>query len=210
MYVPNNVKLYGSNSDDIPILVVRYYRYTKRMFLTRTHLKSLYQPTEPCSMDETRPDTSMCIARYFKEELGCNPMILGSNAEELTCNSSSQWENAVTVAKRFESATAKQIYEMTGCLSSCERNKYHKIEGELEKKIRKNGDLKISFLMTEGSYEEREQYIIYDLDSFIADVGGFMGLLLGCSILSLYNEMEAMLRMIFRGTFKKLIKSFLN
>ena len=40
---------------------------------------------------------------------------------------------------------------------------------------------------------EEEQYVIYDANSFIAEVGGYMGLLLGCSILSLYNEMEAIL-----------------
>ena len=31
-------------------------------------------------------------------------------------------------------------------------------------------------------YDEKEQYIIYDLSSLIADVGGYMGLLLGYSI----------------------------
>ena len=30
------------------------------------------------------------------------------------------------------------------------------------------------------------QYVVYDHDSFIADVGGFLGLLLGHSIFSVY------------------------
>ena len=42
-------------------------------------------------------------------------------------------------------------------------------------------------------YEEKEQYIIYDCNSFVADVGGFLGLLLGCSALSLYNELDNVL-----------------
>ena len=41
-----------------------------------------------------------------------------------------------------------------------------------------------------GSYDEKKQYYIYDLSSFIADVGGYMGLLLGCSIFGLYMELE--------------------
>ena len=193
MYVPNSVKVYGSNMDDITISPLGYKYYYKRMIMTKTHLKSLNQPSEPCSSDRRRPDTSICIAKHIEEKLGCNPLILGSRPRQLTCNSSSQWEMAAALNKKFQEANAKQFYEMTGCLSSCEKDKYHKIESEVTSKTKKNGDLHLAFRIMDGSYEEREQYIIYDLDSFIADVGGFMGLLLGCSILSLYSELEAIL-----------------
>ena len=39
-------------------------------------------------------------------------------------------------------------------------------------------------------YDEKEQYVIYDLNSFIADVGGFMGLLLGFRIQSMLEMIE--------------------
>ena len=48
--------------------------------------------------------------------------------------------------------------------------------------------------MHDTSYVQEEQYIIYDFNSFIADVGGYMGLLLGSSILSLYDEVERLFR----------------
>ena len=32
------------------------------------------------------------------------------------------------------------------------------------------------------------QYVTYDYDSFIADVGGYLGLLLGYSVLSLFQD----------------------
>ena len=203
MYVPNSVKVYGSNMDDIKISPVGYKYYYKRMIMTKTHLKSLNQPSEPCSSDKNVPHTSICIAKHMEEKLGCNPLILGSLPRQLTCNSSSQWENAAALTKKFHEANAKQIYEMTGCLSSCEKDRYHKIESEVTTKNRKDGDLHLAFRIMDGSYEEREQYIIYDLDSFIADVGGFMGLLLGCSILSLYSELEAILGKRMCGLLKK-------
>ena len=40
------------------------------------------------------------------------------------------------------------------------------------------------------SYDEKEQYVIYDINSLIADVGGFMGLLLGFSIQSMVEMIE--------------------
>ena len=55
-------------------------------------------------------------------------------------------------------------------------------------------DYRLTLRITDKSYEERKQYIIYDTDSFIADVGGYMGLLLGYSIMSLYNEIESLLK----------------
>ena len=54
-------------------------------------------------------------------------------------------------------------------------------------------EFQIKCLINEDAYEEKEQYIIYDWNSFVADVGGFLGLLLGCSALSLYNELDNVL-----------------
>ena len=50
----------------------------------------------------------------------------------------------------------------------------------------------LEFLIADGFYEEKEEYMLYDLDSFVADIGGFMGLLLGCSVFSLYKDMASM------------------
>ena len=55
-------------------------------------------------------------------------------------------------------------------------------------------DIHLRIKIMDRSYTEIEQYIIYDTGSFFADVGGFMGLLLGASLLSLYSELEALLR----------------
>ena len=48
--------------------------------------------------------------------------------------------------------------------------------------------------INDRSYDEKRQYVVYDFNSFIADVGGFIGLLLGFSILSLFKELERVLR----------------
>ena len=205
MYVPNSLKLYGSNSDEISG-TVPYRYYFKRVIIRNTHHKSLDQPSEPCASKTVNADTSRCIAMYIEEKLGCNPLILGSQLNNITCNTSTQWEKAIKLTKKFQEANAKQIFALTGCLSSCEKYQYHKIEGSTTSKIKKDGrggDLHLSFRIMEASYEEKEQYIIYDWNSFIADVGGFMGLLLGCSVFSLFNDMKTMLGRIKCKLFKK-------
>ena len=44
----------------------------------------------------------------------------------------------------------------------------------------------MKFHFKDSSYMLREEYVVYDSDSFIADVGGFFGLLLGQSMLGIY------------------------
>ena len=45
----------------------------------------------------------------------------------------------------------------------------------------------LTFLMLGTNYYERKQFLIYDLTNFIADFGGYLGLLLGCSLLTFYD-----------------------
>ena len=87
------------------------------------------------------------------------------------------------------------VYNMTGCLSSCEKDIYSIVAEPIFtiQKTRKCEEFYLLLRITDRSFENRKQYIIYDTDSFVADVGGYMGLLLGCSIMSLYNEIDLLL-----------------
>ena len=39
-----------------------------------------------------------------------------------------------------------------------------------------------------GNYEMKEQYFIYDGNALIADIGGYLGLLLGLSLFGIFNS----------------------
>ncbi len=47
---------------------------------------------------------------------------------------------------------------------------------------------------TSGTHEVREDYLVYTFDSFIADVGGYLGLLLGYSAYSVFNDLGELWR----------------
>ena len=68
--------------------------------------------------------------------------------------------------------------------------------------------LRLEVVITERSYEEREQYVIYDTNSFVADVGGYMGLLLGCSLMSLYNDVEALVKKLILKPFIEKMRKY--
>ena len=98
---------------------------------------------------------------------------------------------------------------MTGCLSSCENDKFDiELIDKAEvvyphKSYYGKNYVSIIVSMRDSSYLEEEQYLIYDFDSFIADVGGYMGLLLGSSFLSLFDEVESYLKAFYRASMKR-------
>ena len=48
--------------------------------------------------------------------------------------------------------------------------------------------VKLSFIISSGEYEKKEHYFIYDGNTLIADIGGYLGLLLGFSIYSIFKS----------------------
>ena len=209
MFVPNWVELYGSqytetakdeSNDENAYLtnkIDKCYHYELR--ISKSGLKALDQPTERCDSGTKDPNTSECIERYIEDEIGCSINIKGgrTTADMPPCTLRSEKIALKNITRKLQEASANKIYEMTGCLASCQRNEYAKIDGNLLQKYcyPYDGpyDLHLEFKITQGSYKEEEQYIIYDFNSFIGESGGILGLLLGCSFLSLYNELGYLL-----------------
>ena len=73
----------------------------------------------------------------------------------------------------------------------------------LKPKLEQKCELLLTAIMPKRSYEEREEYLIYDEWSFIADVGGYMGLLLGYSLLSLCNDIDVVLKKVLKRACSK-------
>ena len=137
------------------------------------------------------------IARYIEEELGCNPQIQGSTsaAKSRLCKSRIQLQHLSNISEALEIMDASGIYKTTGCIAPCKKNKYQSVPMEMEfTKGPEGGFQYVSMFITieNGLFEEREEYLIYDWDSFISDIGGYIGLLLGSSLYSLYQDMAVM------------------
>ena len=93
------------------------------------------------------------------------------------------------------------IYNLTGCFASCSKYEFETEESRIVKRSNEEmicfGEicesprfLTVHVHFLNGRYEEREQYIIYDFNSMLADIGGYMGLLLGSSLLTVYEIAE--------------------
>ena len=212
MFIPNWVQLYGSQYITLEAGKKTWDKsYDQQILISKSHLKALDQPTERCSSTKMTPNTGTCIAKFIEEKLGCWTPIYGSaskiSAEKRVCDNVTQLWTLNKLTHTLGEADANTVYNITGCLASCEKDEYHKfdnlvwdIDGIIiptpSSKRPKPRDLKVEFKIMDGSYQEMEQYVVYDFDSFIADIGGFMGLLLGCSVFSLYNDLAGMVEKI--------------
>ena len=93
--------------------------------------------------------------------------------------------------RTLEKLWEPEIYNLTGCIPHCEHDEISmKSAGSLIKLNRtKDPSILLEFQFENGKYKSKEEYIVYDTDSFIADVGGYLGLLLGHSLLSIYSNL---------------------
>ena len=55
-------------------------------------------------------------------------------------------------------------------------------------------DSNINFLMPEQAITLQDEKVTYDMSSFVADFGGYLGLLLGLSIIDLYQLIISILK----------------
>ena len=216
MFVPNSAGSFGSGERLIKVITNKtpnhWVRHIAYLDVKKTRMKYMSKPSEPCDPDHKMKMTA-CITQFIQSQIGCNIKVQGAKETNNTawppCNSTSQLEKFANISGKLQYATASAIYDMTGCLSACEKDKFDIGTPQVvkkpfqSKKVRVN-KLRVHVSMSDTSYVLEQEYIIYDVNSFIADVGGYMGLLLGCSILSLFDEFEGQVRKLCRAAMSKL------
>ena len=192
---------YGSQNLFIMMKGGHYYLMIN---VAREKKKAINQDSEPCTNSKS-PDTRACFAKWIQDKIGCRIKMYGGSGNDLDqlspCNTEPQLQEFWEIMSKMKYADAKIIQEQTGCLGSCEIYEYEKLDytkdqvGFLKPSCKQglaNCSLSVNLEIPqeEITYRGTKQYVVYDFNSFIADVGGFMGLLLGFSILSLYEELE--------------------
>ena len=131
-----------------------------------------------------------------------------------TCNNSSKNVEFREIWSRLETMDEVEIYRDIRCMRKCQRmewkaktiyanqEKYENHEN-LEKQDKSDNQekpdnqempenqdksiLSLKLFYNTGLYHIKEQYYTYGLNSFVADFGGYLGLLLGHSILSAFD-----------------------
>lgn len=188
MIFPKNDLIYGSTF--LYKSIKQGNNYWQPFAITRTQWKTLDRPDKRCDVDnQSEANTTMCITRYIERTTGCSIGLSGSDPEAERCNETNQIEEYKNIINKLYPANSNQIYNMTGCLSKCDRYSYAiKPTTDLTRPTwnKNNDSIALWLYVSTGETEVREQYIEYDWNALVADVGGYLGLLLGHSVYSLF------------------------
>ena len=130
MYVPNSVSLFGNAEimlttrgkarDSSAGEWVAQYAY---LDIKKTRRKYLNRPSLPCTKS-LNPNVTACIIEYIQEKVGCSANIQGIQTSHAPpCKTRHQFKEYVyMLSKQLQYADDAKVYDMTGCLSSCEKD----------------------------------------------------------------------------------------
>ena len=176
--------LYGSAVKDIKI--EKQTSYYKKFYVTVNKAIRMNEAGQRCVKDAKWP-VGHCIVKYLEETHNCTYLGLMANKTKPFCDKETTGQ-IVNTLREWESWPEVDMLDQTGCLPNCVRDEISLEVGETSRSWRetRNPILNMVFLFKDGTYQLQEEYVIYDMNDFIADVGGYLGLLLGHSVLSIY------------------------
>ena len=194
MTMPSKTAVYGSYVKVLLTSMNPFETYEYKYRIIQDELLALDQPAQRCH-DNSRdmPSVSQCIAEYFEAKHNCSLYMIESLRQREDCNediASSEKNENTELIEDWEMKTEPEIYKMTGCMPSCKKQQ---ISLETEEEItryesyKEDAKIQLMFHFRDGMYNLNEEYLVYDYNNFIADIGGYLGLLLGHSILSIYS-----------------------
>ena len=84
--------------------------------------------------------------------------------------------------------STRSVFDLTGCRVPCTRDEWsYKRYYKRVKVFFMNKPLQVQFFFGANTFHTTSQYLAYDTQNLIADIGGYLGLLLGYSLFDFYD-----------------------
>ncbi len=197
-FIPAYTKIYGA--DFIQVNVDRdaepsqYFAIESWM----QDLKSLPTEQNPCideedEKDEEEPKVEQCLMNYYEAELKCKlPWNKKHEKDFDLCQTEEQFDLYASMSRKEILATSEaEVFERTGCKPRCcQRNYFDKVTANGNFPYGTNRDsLIFAVYLKAGEFLLEEEVYMYQWLDFIADIGGYLGLWLGFSALSIFESL---------------------
>ena len=160
-----------------------------RFYVRKNKVMAINRSGQKCIKDKIHEPVGRCIVRNLEEIFNCTSFHITANKSREFCSIGDGHMDRMNKAiEEFDRLSEVDLVNRTGCLPNCDRYETA-IESTTDPSTwsgPKSQTIKLVFEFEDGSYDVREEYIVYDTSNFIADVGGYLGLLMGHSILSIY------------------------
>ena len=174
-------------------LILSSASYTQLSFLKKNKLNSRHHK---CN-ENNDSEITKCTNGILEDQLKCNLPWLNDSKYKTNCKTSEDFNNFVNVSKAIGLRELNDELENKGCLiPNCKSWQWKRILINDLSSIYVNKTYVRFFLPSVPKVTVQEEIRIYDLNNFIADVGGYLGLMLGMSILSFFDQLICLLKML--------------
>ena len=136
-----------------------------------------------------------CINEYYEERLKCNlPWTNFKKSKNLqkTCTSDKDYDEFLNISKSLVTSQVKKEIEKKGCFIPNCAQKFWKVKTSIEiPSLVKGNKTSIVYLMpAKAKVPSRTEVPLYTFSTFFAEVGGYLGLLVGESLISFYERFQ--------------------
>ena len=135
---------------------------------------------------------SACTKESLSQQVGCRlPWDKWSDQDRVVCKSDQQFEQFEQIYKKFLNAESYEIVDMTGCKEPCKYNEYKFATSSPE--VMPRSDSKstlVGFWVASRKTWVEEEVLLYSFTSLVAEFGGSLGLFLGFSFMTLWQEVR--------------------
>ena len=138
-----------------------------------------------------------CTNNALEDQLMCKLPWLDDSKYKKNCHTPKDFENFVKTSKAIGSRKMNDKLEKMGCLiPNCKSWQWERtLINDLSSSFVNKTYIRF-FLPSVPKVTVQEEIRIYDMNNFIADVGGYIGLMLGMSILSFFDQVISLLTML--------------
>ena len=165
--------------------------------LSVIEFQNLNTKNNPCKTNNDIKLTD-CVNQVYEKELGCKlPWLYNKDITHGICKSQEKFKQFWNMTIHAGKKSMEEKLENHGCLiSNCKISKWqqissNEISGDFE------SDIQFRYFLPARSRVTFYQDIrIYDENDFIADFGGYIGLMLGLSILTIYDYLVSFIKSI--------------
>lgn len=143
----------------------------------------------PCQSEPRTEDMNTCIQHYLERTMKCQLPWHNESTVLPRCTKPEQYDEFIKSYNKITRMKEASIAEITSCLPSCERREFQMKLITSKTIPLTDGQRHITgyFYYPNGRYTEKHHYYTYKTGDLFADIGGYLGLLLGYSILSCYD-----------------------
>ena len=150
------------------------------------------QEDEPCISDEDKvTDLWDCITDHMYSKMNCTlPWASKAVDKDIQlCSSPEEYDLYYAEIKRGRYRDSQYIEKVAKCTPGCKRVEYSAKLGRNAQDQAPIDEWKLRIYYAKDKFPSREQFYIYSTANLIADFGGYLGLLLGYSLLGFYDSM---------------------